>query len=184
MKKYKKFNGANVEPLSNTDIINKLKKHNLNVKFIAYKDLKYLHSLDDIIYPNGCILLYQLHFPIGHWISLFKNNEGTIEYFDPLGFVPDQLIKTNFSHPEGREKMNADFTYLNQLLLEWLEDNGKDKIVYNEYKIQPINSNTCGYQCATRLYFSDIPLDEYAKYFMKMPVDVRERKIVNFFNKL
>lgn len=176
----KEFNGASVEPLSNIDIITKLKKHDLDVKFVAYKDLKNLNSLEEVI---PCILLYQLHFPVGHWVALFENKDG-INYFDPLGYVPDKLLKTNFNHPEGREAMNADFTYLNQLLLEWLEDKGQSKITYNEKKLQPTGSNTCGYWCSSRLMFKDLTNDEFNEYMIQFPTPERERKVVKFFNKL
>lgn len=167
-----------VKPLSTVEL-----KKKLPINTILYKDLKNLRSLDDIIKPNGCILLYQLHYPIGHFTTLFENKEG-LNYFDPLGFIPDRLLKTNFDHPEGRESMGADFTYLNQLLLEFLNEHDYDKITFNEQKLQPINSNTCGYWCLTRLYFKDLTNDEFNDYFMSMPIKKREEKVVKFYNKL
>lgn len=169
----------NIKPLSNIEIIKKLKKKGVNVKFLAYKDLKYINSLDDVM---PFILLYQLHEPIGHWVSVFVNDEG-LNYYDPLGYVPDKLLKSHFFHPEGREVMNADFTYLNKLMLEWLEDHDQDRIIYNNKPVQPSGSMTCGYHCFTRLLFNDIPNDEFVNYLMSLPVDKREKKVVDYFNK-
>jgi hypothetical protein len=185
MKKSKKSRSKNfdinsVKPLSNIDIIEKLKKHDVNINFIPYKDLKHLNNLDQII---PCILLYQLHYPVGHWVAIFENKEG-INYFDPLGYVPDKLLKTSFQHPEGREVMNADFTYLNQLLLEYLEDHDLNNIVYNEVKLQPSGTNTCGYWTSARLMFKDLTNDEFNSYFKEFKVEDRERKVVKYFNKL
>jgi len=173
-------NPQTVDPLSNIDIQNKLKKYDINIKFVPYKSLKNINSLEDIL---PCILLYQLHFPIGHWVALFKNDEG-INYFDPLGYVPDKLLKSNFSHPEGRESMNADYTYLNQLLLEYIDDNKLNGVVYSNDKLQGSKTNTCGYWCATRLLCGHITNDDFNDEFMKMKQSEREKKIIKLYRKL
>lgn len=168
-----------VEPLSNIDITKKLAKYGIKINFVVYKDLKHLTSLDEVI---PCILLYQLMYPIGHWVALFVNKEG-INYFDPTGHVPDQLLKDNFQHPLGREAMNADYTYLSQLLLEYSEDTGLP-IIYNEIELQPPNTNTCGYHCGLRLYFSNYTNDEYNQIWTKYSKADIQRKIVKLWKKL
>lgn len=167
-----------VEPLSNNDISKKLNKYGLNVDFVPYKQLKHLDSLDDII---PCFLLYQQHYPIGHWVALFRNEEG-VNYFDPTGRVPDKLIETNFDNPAGRVEMNADYTYLNQLLLQ-ASENG-EQIIYNDQPLQIDDSNTCGFWTGIRLMTTDILNDEFNELFMDYDGDERQKKIVKIWKKL
>lgn len=168
-----------VKPLSNEDIIKKLAKYGIPIRFILYKELKHLSSLEEIL---PCILLYQLMYPIGHWVALFVNNEG-INYFDPTGHVPDQLLKDNFQHPAGREAMNADYTYLNQLLLEYSEDTGLP-VIYNEVALQPPNTNTCGHWVTLRHLTWNIGNDDFNNLFKKIPVDKRQDIVVKLWKKL
>jgi hypothetical protein len=162
-----------VKPLSNTDITSKLQLYGINVNFLPYVQIKYVKNINDIL---PCILLYQLHFPIGHWCCLFRNDEG-INYFDSTGNVPDELLITNFDNILGRKKLNADYTYLNRLLYE----NG-EKVIYNEVELQPPETMTCGFWAGVRLLTSNIMNDDFVKIFKLMPVEVREDKIVKCWN--
>jgi hypothetical protein len=168
----------NAPPLSNNDISRKLEKYGLDVEFVPYKQLKYLTSLDEII---PCFLLYQQHYPIGHWVALFKNQEG-MNYFDPTGKVPDILLETNYDHPAGRIAMNADFTYLNNLLYKSAEDGYK--IIYNDVPLQTPDSNTCGYWTSVRLLTKDVKNDDFNKLFNSYSDDERQEKIVNIYKRL
>lgn len=170
---------SNVKPLSNEDIVKKLSKYGIPIQFVIYKELKYLTSLEEIL---PCILLYQLMYPIGHWVAIFVNKEG-INYWDPLGYIPDQLLKDNFQHPAGREAMNADYTYLAQLLLEYSEETGLP-VIYNEIALQPPNTNTCGYFCGIRLLTNEMTNDEFNSVFKKYPTDKRQDIIVKLWKKL
>lgn len=86
---------TNVKPLSNIEIITKLDKYHVNVQFVPYHHIKMLKSIDQIL---PCVLLYEHHFPIGHFVALFRNIDG-VNYFDPTGRIPDELIKYNFDNP-------------------------------------------------------------------------------------
>lgn len=163
----------NSVPLSNTEISNKLEKYGLDVEFVPYRQLKYVKSLNDIM---PCILLYQHHYPIGHWVALFRNHEG-INYFDPTGKVPDALLETNYDHPAGRVAMNADYTYLNDLLYKLNEP-----IIYNDFPLQTPDSNTCGAWVSMRLLSSNLKNDEFVKLFKHHnPID-RQKLIWKMYN--
>lgn len=163
------------KPLTNNDIIAKTAKYDLHIRFVLYHELKGIRSIDEIL---PCILLYELHDQVGHWICLFRNQEG-INYFDPTGRIPDTLLKTHFENSKGRKKMNADFTYLNRLLF-----NSNEKITYNSDKLQPDGSMTCGYWCSVRLIYSNIKNNEFNNEFMKLPTKKREQKIVKIYSSL
>lgn len=162
-----------VLPLTNKDLTRKLINYGINVKFIPYEDVKYIKNINDIL---PCILLYQLHYPVGHWCVLFRNQQG-INYFDSTGHIPDELLITNFDNIRGRKSLNADYTYLDKLLYE----NGKT-IIYNEVELQPPNTMTCGYYCFMRLMTQSIINDDFVKILQDIPVDERERKVVKFWD--
>lgn len=166
-----------IKALSNEDIIRKLKKYNMKINFIPYHLIKEINDLNKLI---PCIILLEIEFPVGHWACLFRNQEG-INYFDPLGNPPDELIKEHFNHPRGRQQMNADYTYLDELLY----NNNEFPIVYNEQKLQdPPQTQTCGYWCAVRLLCHNILNDDFNEIFMKYNANDRQKKIYKFYNYL
>jgi hypothetical protein len=162
-----------VTPLSNKDILSKCQKYGVNIKFVLYRDLKYVEKINDIL---PCILLYELHEKVGHWVCLWRNRYG-INYFDPTGRTPDRLLINHFQNENGRRLLNADYTYLNRLLYLSKED-----ITYNSDMLQPDDSMTCGYWCAVRMIYRDVQNDEFNKHFLKYNEAMRERKIVKLYN--
>ena len=164
-----------VVALSNNDILAKLNKYNVPCQFVQYSDVKNVSHINQII---PCILLYELHFPVGHWVALFRNSQG-INYFDSTGHYPDELNITNFDNPKGRKNMGADFTYLVKLLLD-----SNETIIYNEIRLQPEDTMTCGYWSGTRLLTQDITNKDFNDVFRRMSVSNREDKIVKLWNSL
>lgn len=163
-----------VKALSNTDITNKLQLYGVNVNFLPYSEVKYVSNINDIL---PCILLYQLHYPIGHFCVLFKNQEG-INYFDSTGNIPDELLITNFDNILGRNKLNADYTYLADLLYR----NGKS-IIFNEVQLQPPETMYCGHFSFMRLMTQTVKNDDFNKILSEYNDDERGRKVVKFWNK-
>jgi hypothetical protein len=151
-----------IPPLSDKQILDKCHSNGVPVKFVEYEELRNMQKLDEHL---PMILLYQLHKPVGHWVSLFLNEEG-INYHDPLGHVPDELLKTNFDHPAGRQAMGADFTYLTALLYKFCQDH-KCKCIYNEIPLQSSHTSTCGYFSTVRLLSSGITNNDYNQMWMK-----------------
>jgi len=174
---------ANVEPLSDQDIIAKCRAHGVRIQFVPYEIFRGLEKIEDVI-PS--IVLYGLHIPCGHWVALFINEQG-LNYFDPLGHIPDELMKTNYdeSDPGRRHREGADFTYLTNLLADYC-DRTKSKIIFNEKPLQGPKTNTCGYWCTVRLCFGSMTNDQFNKTWMrKFPNQTqRELAIVKLYNKL
>lgn len=167
------------KPLSNKDITDKLKSHGIDVSFIQYHKLKQLEQLDDIL---PCVLLYELHYPIGHFCCLFENKEG-MNYFDSTGHVPDALLETNFDHVAGRQQMNADFTFLNALLLDYIQRHNC-KLIYNEYKLQSENTSTCGIWCTIRLLTQQLTNNEFNSLWKPYNIKQRQDMVIKLFHKV
>lgn len=164
-----------VKPLSNNEITEKLAKYGVNVRFIPYHILQYIEDIDQIL---PCILLYEHHFPIGHWVAIFKNSDG-MNYFDSTGRVPDDLLVNNFDNPKGRGVMGADFTHLLRLF-----KNTGQKLIYNEVPLQTPGTNTCGYFSGVRLLTQNLTNDQFNDCWKGISGKERQRKIVALWNEL
>lgn len=162
-----------VRPLNNVEITDKLARYGIKILFVPYSSLVEYQNLDEIM---PCLLLYELHDPVGHWTVLFRNEEG-INYFDPLGFRPDKLLQTNFDHPMGRELMNADYTHL----LDLLARDGHP-IVWNEEHLQDIKSNTCGYWSGMRLLTQNLTNKQFNGCWKGYTSQERDRKVVSLYD--
>jgi len=119
-------------PTSNVDLIEKLKRHKIKAHFVPYEKLRYIDDLEDVL---PMVLLFQAHWPVGHWVTLWRNKSG-LHYFDPTGHVPDALNKTNYDHPKGRQAMGASYTYLTALIFKDLEDHDEVALDYNDVKLR------------------------------------------------
>lgn len=166
-------------PLSNDDIMKILNKNGIDANFVQYHQLKNMEKIDDVL---PCILLYELHFPIGHWCTIFVNHEG-LNYFDSTGHIPDQLLETNFDNPKSRESLGADFTFLNALLYDYMARH-KCKLIYNEYKLQSENSNTCGCWTAVRLLTQGLTNNEFNNIWKQYHIKQRQEKVIKLFHSL
>lgn len=171
-----------VKALSNNEILSKLNiKYHLGIKFIPYHDLKEIQNIDEIL---PCILLMELHWPVGHWVCLYRSSKGIIQYFDPTGFKPDILNEIDFENPMGRGPLGADFTYLSKLLYDNLEETEEPKIIYNEKSLQGPTSKTCGYWCSIKLLCQHISNDDFNRIWMAYPLEKREELVVKLYQKL
>lgn len=123
---------------------------------ICYSDL---YDIDDIEEHLPMVLLYDVCPEFGHWTCLFKRQNGddpenyAIEFFDPCAQIPDDHNRNLGMHPDSR-------------LLRLLDQTGRD-IHYNNKRLQKVapDINTCGRHVITRLYLSEIPIEEYVELF-------------------
>jgi len=140
--------------LSNHDIM-KLLDGEVNI--ILYPDLHKFKTLDDILEPYGaCILLFEAKPKYGHWVCIFKENDKTIEFFNPYGGYPDDsLLSIN---KEFRKKSNQQYPILSQLLYD-----SPYNLTYNEFQFQrrAPDIKTCGRHCVFRIMNRDLPLYQY-----------------------
>ena len=114
----------------------------------------------------------------GHWCLLFMNRDKdhhpVVNYFDPTGHIPDGLITDMIPDEQDRKVMNADFTYLIDLLLK-LNNQGL-KIDYNQYPLQPPDTNGCGAFCTLRLLCKQMSTKEFASILM--PIEPMKRELI------
>lgn len=142
-------------PLSSEDIKKIL---NNQVKILTYNNLKYFHSINQLVHPfNNCVILYEWGEGIGHWTCLLRHQNSNLDFFDPYGYMPDD--ERSFM-PDNKWETN----YLSQLLALY-----KGKVFYNEHQLQSKNSkiSTCGRWVVARLLNKHIPLDDWTKCWMK-----------------
>lgn len=143
--------------LTNADI-HRFLDGNCNV--LSYQDLKNFQSINQVLYPFGCtVLLYELHGPDnGHWVYVNKSktHKNTIEFFDPYGGKPEELI------------FNRKYYFKDAFpLLAQLIHDGGYKLVYNNMRFQVARKgiNTCGRWVLIRHILSFLDLDEFEKLF-------------------
>jgi hypothetical protein len=147
--------------LTNHDINYVLKKNGINCNIVKYRELKNFNNLYDLLGDDKCVvILYETKTNFGHWICVFENGEGDIEFFDSYGIFPDdenEFVPTDFKKLHG---------LYYPILSYFLYNSGKN-IHFNEYFLQKHgkNINTCGRHVLTRLYFKKIPHRKYIKIF-------------------
>jgi hypothetical protein len=135
---------------------------------LTYDKFKQISSLDNL-FRNGVknvIILYRKSKFIGHWVGLLKRGH-IVEYFDSYGYDIDKPLYWN-----GFDKdLGQDGTWLTKLLYEYMSENPKNKVVFNEHKYQGLHekdSATCGRHVALRIRNRDLSLEQYQKYFNQM----------------
>lgn len=130
---------------------------------MLYSDLHKYKTLDDVLKPYGAIfLLYEIKKDYGHWCAVFKQDNDTVEFFDPYGkFLDTELewIPTQF-----RKISNQWYPHLTALFYHSPYKN----LIYNQYPFQKKGNNvkTCGRWSALRIMFRDLPLDDFASLFL------------------
>ena len=112
-----------------------------DTKIIDYSDLQKYRNINELL-PNEMdyvIILIEMSHNYGHWVCLLKYN-GMYEYFDSLGYPPDDLRWINKSQ---RIKLGE-----SQPLIKLLFRNSPIKsLKYNKIKYQAKTKNTCGRWC-------------------------------------
>ena len=134
-------------PLSDSDI--KRLCYPQPVRVITYDQLNDYDSIEHLF--EGCpniALLYRYTPTFGHWIALLKYND-LVEIFDSLGRLPDEEL--TWLNDSENAQLGQHVPTMSALLLEWLNDNKKHKVWYNEIAVQGEESNTCGRYVAYRI---------------------------------
>lgn len=145
---------------SDKDIIKLCKK---KVRIIKYPELSKFKNIMTALGPHkALIILYEIEKNYGHWVSLFQNSKGNIEFFDPYGLKPDDELK--FISKNFRKINNEKYPHLTALLL-----NSDKPIEYNETRLQQYKEdvNTCGRWCGLRILFRNMLLKDFIKLFKK-----------------
>lgn len=139
------FSEANIKKVVDCDIV-------------VYEDLVNYNDIDDLLGPHQCcVLLYQQKQTYGHWVCLSRRG-NIVEFFDSYGGKPDSQLKF------AKYNKHNDQPYLSQMLYE-----SPYEIRYNPYKLQSEKNdmNTCGRWVTLRLVLRHVPIDVFAKLFLK-----------------
>ena len=132
------------------------------VNLLLYDDLKKFDSIESLIRKHKLnIILYQTSAPgddiYGHWVALFENPAGGVEFFDSYGVYPDdEISRTIYSGCPHCD-------YLTQLLLDYMDRGGE--VEYNDYPLQAPDPNiaTCGKHVVIRMLNQGLSIDDYKK---------------------
>ena len=130
-----------------------------------YEDLENVNSIDELLGKyGGFILLFQNTQFSGHWVSVFKINNKTIEFFDSYGLKVDEELQ--FTEYNRRRHQGKIVPHLTHLL-----NNSRYNIISNDYDFQGkenlTQTQTCGRFCGFRIRHKDVPLKQFQDLFKK-----------------
>jgi len=129
------------------------------VVIVPYHTLGNYENIDDLLGEyKSVILLYEMRENFGHYVALFINGNGDLEFFDSYGFRPDEELKyATYNLKEG-------IPFLTRMLNKY-----DKKIVVNTKRLQVFKNeiNTCGRWTALRILYKKKSLKEFTDLFTK-----------------
>lgn len=151
---------------------------NPTAKIITYDELNSINTLNELFEGNKydkVIILYLLHSRYsGHWVCLFKNDQG-VNFFDSYGRKPDKSIDnlTEKQRKEYNEKREQIFKLLT---------NSCNKFIYNDYPLQDkkIKTQTCGCWVTHRLINSHFSDNEYIELFKLFNIQDKDEFVASY----
>lgn len=152
------------EPLSGEDIS---RFFNNEIKVLKYGDIKNYKNVEELLEPFGRLaILYPWKKNeggglFGHWVGVFINSSGNIEYFNSFGSFLEEGALKNIDR-DFKKKHNEDFKYLTNLFIK-----SPYTIEYNPKALQNKNTNTCGRWVVYRLLRDDLSINQFNKLFKK-----------------
>lgn len=146
--------------LSDEDIM-KICEGKVNIHL--YEDLSKFQTIDQALGPHtAMIILYQAKSTYGHWVSVFKVDNQTIEFFDSYGFKIDQEL------PFFEYNLRQGIPHLTHLI-----QNSNYQVISNEIDFQTIRKdiNTCGRFSSLRIKMRSTPLHKFQALLLNNPHD-------------
>jgi hypothetical protein len=146
--------------LSDSDI---MKICDNKVVIHLYEDLAKFQTIDQALSEHGAmIILYQAKQDFGHWISVFKVDNNTLELFDSYGFKLDQEL------PFFEYNLRQGVPHLTHLI-----QNSNYKVISNDIDFQTIrkDSNTCGRYSSLRVKMRSTDLKSFQALLLNNPND-------------
>jgi len=131
---------------------------------ITYSELEKYNTINELLeLYEAAVILYETKKNFGHWVCIFINNNGELEFFDSYGLYIDEELKIA---PDYNMRMHNGVLVPH---LSALVSKSKYKLVYNKKQLQKVleHVNTCGRWVAMRLRFRDISLNEFINLFTK-----------------
>jgi hypothetical protein len=103
--------------------------------FMRYPDLAHFHSIDDVLSQSPIQVVFLLYLiqtsNSGHYCSVFRRNDGIIEFFDPYGFAADSEL--SFITAIKRRELHEDTPLLLRLLVAGQQT---EKWTWNSFDLQ------------------------------------------------
>ena len=121
---------------------------------VLYSDLKKYSSISQLLGKFGyVVILYQKTGFDGHYVALFEDKDGNLNFQDSYGFKPDVPINMKllpYDEPLPR--------YLTMLL-----EKSARKLIVNNYDYQSRKPNTadCGRHACLRIRLRNLSNDQY-----------------------
>jgi hypothetical protein len=142
-------------PLTGADM---LRIANDETNIILYEDLEGVSNIDEVLSPyDACIILYQTARNFGHWVTLLKTSDNSLEFYDAYGLaVDEELNLENEFHKRIHEgKIVPHLTHL-------IEESGytvKSNKVRLQQNLEDVNS--CGRYSALRVRLRDFSMEKF-----------------------
>ena len=133
------------------------------VSIHLYEDLSNFATIDEALGEHGAmIILYQSKRDFGHWVSVFKVDDNTIEFWDSYGFKIDQEL------PFFPYNLREGIPHLSHLI-----ENSNYKVISNDIDFQTIrsDSSTCGRYASLRVKMRSTPLHKFQALLLNNPND-------------
>jgi len=125
---------------------------------IVYEDLEGVNNIDEVLSPyDACIILYQTAEDFGHWVTLLKTSENTLEFYDSYGLSIDEELNTdNEFHKRIHEgKIVPHLTHL-------IQQSGY-KVKSNRERLQENleDVNSCGRYASLRVRLRNFSMEKF-----------------------
>lgn len=169
-----RYGKARVEGLGFHDLITRAESISLSdedilricegkVNIYLYEDLAKFDSIDEALGEHtSMIILYQAKQDFGHWVSVFKVDDNTLEFWDSYGFKLDQEL------PFFPYNLRQGIPHLTHLI-----QNSNYNLITNQIDFQTVRSDvqTCGRYASLRIRMRKTPLHKFQALLLNNPND-------------
>lgn len=130
-------------------------------RILPYSKLINYNNIDEVLGPNKCmVLLYELEPNHGHWICMFRNDDGQLIFYDSLGYGMDDELKFI-----NRHRKMLGYPIQNKTLTKLV---GNERVISNRVELQEDIRNiaTCGRYSVIRLLLRNLSNAQFNKIFL------------------
>jgi hypothetical protein len=145
------------------------------VKIMLYEQLQGVNNIDQIIPPQGCIMLMPGKSRTnGHWVCLFHDPLGNIVFFDSYGGLPDEAEEFDINNSLPHHLYRR---------LSYLLYKSKRNIFYNQFQLQSWDDkiSSCGMWCIARLKLKNLTDEEFYNMWRDKPNEPLSDKLIEHF---
>ena len=145
---------------------------NPTAKIITYDQLNDIKEIRDLFKDTDqiiCLILIDSKYS-GHWICLFKNQQG-YNFYDSYGMDIDNQLE--LLSPQQRKDLNEKENRLKKLFKNYL-------VIYNNVKMQDNTTETCGQHCTFRLHNKCLTAQQYVDFFLTNNIKNPDYYVANY----